>query len=172
MRELTKIAGRYKIGVDYHINERPHIEQDHYRHSDNDTYIGPDQLEEADELLDWIIERNRNGQPMINSASHLAAMKEFIRGRTGPWICRAGQNSSAIRIDGTLSPCFGLYSSKEDWGSVFEGHRFDARRLDAVKKECLPRCLSTCQFNMGDYYSGFSIVHWLTRHSAMGGRWE
>ena len=168
VRKLTEIAMQYRIGVDYHINERPHVEQAHYRPETMDTYIEPDQYEEADALLDWLIDRNLKGQPMINSAAHLAAMKPFLRGELETWPCRAGRNSSAIRVDGSLSPCFGLYSSDTDWGHI-GAPKFDPERIEAVKKQCLRHCLSTCQFTMGHYYEGLGFWYWAKKFSITGG---
>ena len=168
IKRLTEIAWENGVSVDYHINERPHYEQKHYRHAENDTYIMPDQFEEADALFDWLCDRQRKGQPMINTMNHLQAMKRFIRGEIEEWHCRAGLNSSAVRLDGTLSPCFGLYSADHDWGSIGEP-RFDPRKLNAMKKKCTKLCLSTCHFNMKEYYTGSPIRNWVKKHAETGG---
>ncbi len=168
-RQLVQLAADYKIGIDFHVNEPPLIPQHHYRHHGNDTYILPHQYDELDDLLDHLSERNRAGQNMINTVAHLQAMKAFARGIHEPWTCRAGHNSSAIRIDGSLSPCFGMYSSSHDWGDVYRGHRFDSAQLDAMKTECSKHCLSTCQYNMGYFYSHWSILRWVGTHSTTGG---
>ena len=168
-RRLADLAHDYKIGIDFHLNERPVVPQEHYRHQENDTYIRPEQLDELDDLLDYLSARNRAGQNMINSVSHLQAMKSFARGTYRPWTCRAGQNSSAIRVDGTLSPCFAMYSSSHDWGDVYRGHRFEPQQLEAMKAECRKHCLSTCQYNLGHYYDHWAILRWVGTHSTTGG---
>lgn len=70
---------------------------------------------------------------MVNSVKRLQDMKEFLRGKVEPWNCRAGQNSIIIRVDGTLAPCFPMYSATHDWG-VIENHKFDVSQLDGMKK--------------------------------------
>ncbi|MGB8866747.1 MAG: hypothetical protein WCC71_21870, partial [Candidatus Sulfotelmatobacter sp.] len=47
----------------------------------------------------------------------------------------AGQNSTIIRVDGSLSPCFPMYSATHDWG-VIENHKFDVPQLNETKKSC------------------------------------
>lgn len=170
VRQLTHIAADLGIGVDYHINERPHIEQSHYQYLDNDTYIRQDQWEVVDELIDWLIERNHKVQPMVNTVAHLQAMKAFYRDEIGDWSCRAGQNTVCIRIDGSLSPCFGLYSAKHDWGRIWDP-RFDPEELQSRKKKCTRACLSTCQYNAGVFYRDTlaSVSHWVWVHAAAGG---
>ena len=48
-----------------------------------------------------------------------------------------------IRTDGTLAPCFPMYSAGYDWGTVGD-HKFDVEQLDEMKKSCNSHCLSTC----------------------------
>ena len=57
---------------------------------------------------------------MVNSVRRLEEMKAFMRGKLQQWDCRAGQNSLIIRTDGTLAPCFPMYSASHDWGTA--GH--------------------------------------------------
>jgi MoaA/NifB/PqqE/SkfB family radical SAM enzyme len=78
--------------------------------------IYPEDWPKVDELVDWLIEKNKAGYKMVNSVKRLQDMKEFMRGKVEPWNCRAGQNSIIIRVDGTLAPCFPMYSAKHDWG--------------------------------------------------------
>jgi hypothetical protein len=55
---------------------------------------------------------------MVNSVKRLQDMKDFMRGRVEAWNCRAGQNNVIIRVDGTLAPCFAMYSATYDWGTI------------------------------------------------------
>ena len=107
-------------------------------------YLTPEDWPRVDELLDQLIDKNRQGYKMINSVQHLNDMKDFLRGKVEPWECRAGQNSLIIRTDGTLAPCFSLYSAKDAWGTI-ENPRFDLKEIDERKKTCTRKCLSTCQ---------------------------
>src|SRR5499427_9071372 len=120
VRELTEIAHDNKISTDYHINEEPLVEQPHFKHmTDNSTYFRPEDHPKVDELLDWLIEKQKSGYGMLNSVERLAEMKHFLRGaHQEPWNCRAGQNTLIIRVDGTLAPCFPMYSAAHDWGTV------------------------------------------------------
>jgi len=105
VKVLTEIAHQNKIGTDYHLNEQPQgfVNVDHYEHLDEGLHLTPDKYDEVDELLDWLIAKQRQGWPMVNSIEHLKAFKERMRGSMQPWDCRAGHNGALIRPDGTLS---------------------------------------------------------------------
>ena len=81
VRQLTDWAYAHRIATDYHINETPMLEQDdHFKHlSDNPTYIRPADWRRTDELIDWLIERNKAGYQMVNSVQRLEEMKAFMR---------------------------------------------------------------------------------------------
>lgn len=168
VKELTRIARDHDIGTDYHMNEHPVIEQKHYKYLEQGFWISDEHFRKTDELIDWLVERNLEGWPMVNSAEHLRAMKEFVRGKGGPWDCRAGINSLVIRLDGTLAPCFELYSTEKDWGRVWEP-AFDHARLREMKKECNPKCLSTCNYQVYHYYNTYSRgLEWVLKHIHRG----
>lgn len=170
VKQLTEIAHEYHIGTDYHINEPPYLEQPQFKHLDNDTYIRQEHWDAVDEVLDWVIAKNKEGYPMVNPIAHLEAMKQFMRGQVVQWDCRAGHNSMFIRVNGTLVPCFTLASSKEDWGDVFSGYRFDPEGLKAMKRECTKHCLSTCQYNLSHYYNiSTGTLRWVAKHARTGG---
>ena len=65
-----------------------------------------------------------------------------MKGNHFPWNCRAGQNSMIIRVDGTLAPCFPMYTASYDWG-VVGGHKFETKQLDHQKETCQTHCFST-----------------------------
>lgn len=158
VKELTEIAYDHDISTDYHINETPMIEQSHFKHLDgNSTYLRPEDYPKVDDLLDHLIDKHRQGYIMVNSKQHLADMKDFMRGKVRPWRCLAGQNTLVIRTDGTLAPCFPMYSAKYDWG-VIGDHKFDVNQLDEMKKSCTTHCLSTCQYTVGYYFSNRNVL--------------
>ncbi|MBD3310526.1 radical SAM protein [Candidatus Woesearchaeota archaeon] len=166
VRELTRIARKNDIGTDYHICEKPpkEVKLEHFNHRGNDLYITEKDWEKADELLDWLIRKNEQGYTMVNSKSHLKAMKRFMRGEKVKWKCLAGINGSFIRPDGSIAPCFTL-QEKGDWGNVFEGEKFDRDRLAEMKKECQDHCLSTCFFNLGRYCMSLKdSLRWAMKH--------
>jgi hypothetical protein len=51
----------------------------------------------VDELLDYLIDRNRAGYAMVNCTEHLRNMKSLLRGGVAPWPCRAGRNMVVCR---------------------------------------------------------------------------
>ena len=161
---LTEIAHDNRIGTDYHINEPEIVEHDHFTHKDSDLYFTREDWDAVDNLVDWIIKKNRQGYVMVNSIAHLEAMKGFVRSEGVPWPCRAGLNSLFICADGSLTPCFGQYESGDDWGTIWNP-KMDSARLDALKAGCNAKCLSTCNYNLAHYYSP-SIVHqWITKQA-------
>lgn len=166
---LTEIAHQNHIGTDYHLNEPPHgfVSIDHYKHRDDGLYIMPDQYDEVDKLLNWIIERQHQHWPMVNSIKHLQAFKDRMRGRIQPWDCRAGQNGFLIRPDGTLSPCFDMITYDYNWGRVWEPF-FDKGVLQSLKEKCLPLCSSTCFYNLGHYYNLHAVPEWVKKHVQVG----
>lgn len=165
VRKLTEIAHYHNIGTDYHINEAPVISQEHYKQGNRGYWITRDYYAQVDRLVDWLAERNLRGYPMVNSVDHLMAMKDFIRRKNKPWSCRAGHNSLVIKLDGSLAPCFELYSSKDDWGTIFNP-RLDPERLEMQKKECNSSCLSTCNYQVSHYYdSYYRGLKWVLKHA-------
>ena len=169
VRQLTEIAHDHGISTDYHINEMPLIEQRHFRHLDeeNPTYIRPEDRPAVGEALDWLIAKQKSGYGMTNSIERLAQMKDFMRGDLEPWNCRAGQNTLIIRVDGTLAPCFPMYSATHDWG-VVGTPRFEPQQLDAMKTDCQRHCFSTLNHIVGYCYNDRRVIHWLLKQARHG----
>lgn len=169
VRELTEIAHEYKISTDYHINEMPLVDQPHFTHlSENSTYLRPDDSEKVDALIDWLIEKQQAGYGMLNSVPRLAEMKRFVRGaHHEPWNCRAGQNTVIIRVDGTLAPCFPMYSAMHDWG-VVDAPKFDRGQLQAMKATCEPNCFSTLNHIVGWCYNDARVIKFVLKQAAHG----
>jgi len=156
--------------VDFHINETPMLEQGHFQHYDNNsTYIQPEDWPRVDDLIDWIIDKKRQGYRVVNSVQRLNQMKDFMRGRVEPWSCRAGQNNVIIRVDGSLAPCFPMYSATYDWGTV-GNHRFDVRQLDDMKESCQKHCFSTLNHNLAYCYNDMRVIKWLLKQARNGFR--
>lgn len=163
VKMLTEIAHDNGVATDYHINEPHIVERDHFKHRGSDLWITPKDWEEVDDLLGWLIDRNKSGYVMVNSIEHLKAMKDFIRMKMKPWDCRAGQNSLFIGIDGEIAPCFGQYDSGQDWGTIFN-YQYNPERLNALKETCSLKCFSTCNFTLKDYYQPFKVHKWIFKH--------
>ncbi len=202
VRKLTEYARQNRVATDYHINETPLLKQDeHFKHlADNPTYIRPEDWDDVDALIDWLIEKNRAGYQMVNSVARLQEMKAFLRMSSGldlkkygwhgkgadgngdsaeqiarmpgivqdergnlhfaEWNCRAGQNNVIIRTDGTVAPCFPMYSSTFDWGNI-DAPKFDQRQLRAMKKECQQHCFSTLNHNLAYCYNDARVLKFL-----------
>jgi MoaA/NifB/PqqE/SkfB family radical SAM enzyme len=168
IRELTEIAHDVGIATDYHINESPMLEQPGFRHQErNSTYITEADWPRVDALIDWLVEKNRSGYKMVNSVRRLLDMKAFMRGQVQAWDCRAGQNSLIIRTDGTLAPCFPMYSATWDWG-VAGKPRFDAAQLSAVKEACQPHCFSTLNHSLAYCYHAGRAIRWVLKQALHG----
>ncbi len=100
---LTEIAHQNRIGTDYHLNEPPHdfVNTEHYRHKDDGLFITPDQYDEVDELLDWLIDKQRQGWPMVNSIAHLKPLRTVCGGDEPG---TAGRPQARIRPEESLRP--------------------------------------------------------------------
>jgi MoaA/NifB/PqqE/SkfB family radical SAM enzyme len=171
VKELTEIAHDNGIATDYHVNETPMLEQTHFKHLDeNQTYLTPDDWPKVDALLDYLQDKRLNhGYKMANPVQHMEDMKLLMRGEVPPWQCRAGQNSLIIRTDGSLAPCFPMYSATHDWGTV-GNHKFDVKQLDEMKQECTKHCLSTCNYILGYCYDNMRVISWGLKQALHGFR--
>src|ERR1700683_2357753 len=168
IRQLTEIARQHRIATDYHINEPPMIEPEHFEHfHDNVTYIHKEDWPEVDKLVDWLIEKNQSGYKMVNSVQRLNEMREFMRGKLQEWNCRAGHNTVIIRVDGTLAPCFPMYSANFDWGVVGK-HNFEKKQLEEMKTGCQPHCFSTLNHNLAYCYDAARVVKWMGKQALRG----
>jgi MoaA/NifB/PqqE/SkfB family radical SAM enzyme len=170
VKQLTEIARDNGIGTDYHINEAPMLEQGHFQHlEENETYLRPEDFPQVDALLDYLMDKQRQGYKMPNPRQHMEDMKDLMRGRVNPWPCRAGQNTMIIRTDGTLAPCFPMYSAGHDWGTV-GNHKFDVKQLDEMKKSCNSHCLSTCNYILSYCYNAKRVIYWFLKQARHGFR--
>ena len=170
VKALTEIAHEHKISTDYHINETPLVDQPHFKHlnDENPTYFRPEDHEKIDEVIDWLIAKQNAGYGMLNSVERLAEMKRFVRGaHHEPWNCRAGQNTLIIRVDGTLAPCFPMYSATHDWG-VVGAQKFDGAQLDQMKVTCEPNCFSTLNHIVGWCYNDGRVIRWVMKQARHG----
>ena len=100
IRLVTEYARERRIATDYHLNETPMLEQDdHFKHlHDNPTYIYPDDWRAVDELIDWLIDRNKAGYQMVNSVPRLQEMKAFMRMSHGRDLPRVGWNGDGTGV--------------------------------------------------------------------------
>jgi MoaA/NifB/PqqE/SkfB family radical SAM enzyme len=209
VKRVTEYAREHRIATDYHINETPMLEQDeHFKHlSENPTYIRPEDWRATDELIDWIIEKNKSGYQMVNSVRRLQEMKTFMRMSSGldvrkvgwygdgsgvngdleemlkrtpgieqdehgdlrftDWNCRGGQNNVIIRTDGTVAPCFPMYSATYNWGNI-DKFNFDPTELKTMKKTCEKHCFSTLNHNLSYCYDGKRVMKWMWKQAKNG----
>ena len=206
IRLLTEYAHDHRFATDYHINETPMLEQDeHFKHLlENPTYLRPADWRQTDELIDWIIEKNKVGYQMVNSVRRLQEMKAFVRMSSGrdihkvgwygdgtgtdrqlenilattpgtvrgdngdvhftEWNCRAGQNNVVIRTDGTIAPCFPMYSATCDWGNI-DNPKFNLTQLKCMKQTCQKHCFSTLNHNLGYCYNDARVIKFIWKQA-------
>jgi len=102
IRLLTECAREHRLATDYHLNETPMLEQDdHFKHlHENPTYIYPEDWRAVDELIDWLIAKNKAGYQMVNSVPRLHEMKAFMRMSSGLDLRRVGWNGDGTRTNG------------------------------------------------------------------------
>src|SRR5690242_4102478 len=168
VKELATIAHENGISITFHINEAPMMEQGHFKHlHENDTYIRPEDFPVVDDLLDWLIDKQRQGWKMVDSIPRLQNMKGFMRGVGEHWGCRAGQNWLIIRTNGTLAPCFPPHYASYDWGSIGNQKR-DRRQLSEMKRGCEPHCFSTLGYNVAYCYNTARVMKWLWKQAMNG----
>lgn len=168
VKELTEIARANGIATDYHINESPMIQEGHFKHyAENETFIRREDWPRVDALIYWLIQKNRSGYKMVNSVHRLEEMKAFMRVKLQDWKCRAGQNNVIIRVDGTLAPCFPMYSATCDWGTI-ENPKFSVPQLEGMKKGCQPHCFSTLNHNLAYCYDDARAIRWVLKQAARG----
>lgn len=96
------------------------------------------------------------------AGEQLARMPGIIQDASGDlhfaeWNCRAGQNNVVVRTDGTVAPCFPMYSSPFDWGNLDEA-KFDAEQLATMKKSCQQHCFSTLNHNLAYCYNDARVI--------------
>jgi MoaA/NifB/PqqE/SkfB family radical SAM enzyme len=169
VRQLTELAHDHGIATDYHICETPMTEQSHFAENtpENPVFIRPEDQPAVGELVDWLIEKQSSGYKMLNSNERLAQMKSFVAGNLHDWNCRAGHNSLIIRVDGTLAPCFPLYSANYDWGTI-ENHKFETSQLKEMKKSCQTHCFSTLNHILAFCYNDARVIRFLLREAMHG----
>ncbi len=168
VRALTEFAHDYDIGIDYHIVESPMLEAPHFKHlQDNPTFLYEEDYGKVDELIDWIVEKHEQGYRIVNQKNRLIQMKEFLRSEIEPWGCRAGQNTLIVRTDGTLAPCFPMYSATYDW-DVAGAPKFDRNQLTEMKKECEKTCFSTLNHIVSYVYNNGRVIRWILRNAKNG----
>jgi len=168
VRQLTEIAREHRVATDYHINETPMLEPEHFEHFENNpTFIRKEDWPAVSELVEWLIEKNKSGYKMVNSVQRLNEMREFMKGKLQEWNCRAGHNNVIVRVDGTLAPCFPMYSATYDWGVVGQ-HRFETKQLQEMKVGCQPHCFSTLNHNLAYCYDVARVVKWVGKQALRG----
>jgi MoaA/NifB/PqqE/SkfB family radical SAM enzyme len=168
VRQLTEIAHDNNIAIDYHIVESPMLEQKYFKKlNDNPTYLRPEDHPKVVELIDWILDKKRQGYKVVNQTERIEQMKHFVQGKHEPWGCRAGQSTLIIRTDGTLAPCFPMYSAVYDWGTAGKP-KFEQKQLKEMKKECELHCFSTLNHIVSYAYNDARVIKFILRQARHG----
>jgi MoaA/NifB/PqqE/SkfB family radical SAM enzyme len=168
VRMLTELAHDHHIATDYHICETPMLEQDDFLvSSDSPVFIREEDHAAIGELIDWLIDKQKAGWKMVNSVERLAQMKSFIRHELDEWNCRAGLNTLIIRTDGSIAPCFPMYSATYDWGTI-ETPRIEPQQLRVMKQSCEKNCFSTLNHILAFCYNDARVIRWLGKQALHG----
>ena len=168
VRQLTELAHENGIATDYHICETPLMEHDNFQHLENNpVFIREEDHAPIGKLLDWLIDKQKSGWRMLNSVQRLGEMKSFMQHEIQSWGCRAGMNSLIIRTDGTLAPCFPMYSATHDWGTI-ENPKMEPRQLEELKHNCESNCFSTLNHILAFCYNDARVIKWLLKQASHG----
>ena len=105
-------------------------------------------------------------------SAKLATTPGLVQGEEGDvhftdWNCRAGENNVIIRTDGTVGPCFPMYSATYDWGTI-EQQKFETAQLKQMKQTCQKHCFSTLNHNLGYCYNDARVIKWLWQQAKRG----
>jgi MoaA/NifB/PqqE/SkfB family radical SAM enzyme len=162
VRMLTEYAHAHCVATDYHINETPMIEQnDHFKHLyGNPTYIRPQDWRALDELIDWIIAKNKAGYQMVNSVKRLQEMKAFVRMSSGLDIRKHGWYGDGANGDLTkmLTSLPGVAQDAHghihfsDW-NCRAGQNNVIIRTDGTVAPCFPMYAATFDWGNIDRFS-------------------
>jgi MoaA/NifB/PqqE/SkfB family radical SAM enzyme len=159
VRQITEYAREHRIATDYHLNETPMLEQDeHFKHLyENPTYIRPEDWRRTDDLIDWIIEKNKAGYQMVNSIQRLQEMKAFVRMSSGADLKTLGWYGDGSNSNGdaahALANMPGIVQDKNgelhftEW-NCRAGQNNVIIRTDGTVAPCFPMYPST--FNWGN----------------------
>jgi MoaA/NifB/PqqE/SkfB family radical SAM enzyme len=161
VRMITEYAREHRLATDYHINETPMLEQDaHFKHLDeNPTYIRPSDWRAVDELIGWIIEKNKSGYQMVNSVARLEEMKAFVRMSSGLDLRRTGWYGDGAGTNGDIGAQIestpGITRAEDgnlhfkDW-NCRAGQNNVVIRTDGTLAPCFPMYPATCDWGTVD----------------------
>ena len=83
------------------------------------------------------------------------------------WIVIQPDDTVIIRVDGSLAPCFPMYSATHDWGFV-GAPKFDTKQLREMKDTCETHCFSTLNHIVGYCYNDRRVINWLFKQARHG----
>ncbi len=164
IKKLTEYAHDHRIATDYHINKTPMLEQDeHFKHlSENPTYFYPEDWRDTDNLVDWIIEKNKAGYQMVNSVKRLEEMKTFMRMSSGVDLREAGWygdgNASEGETAAMLKKAAGISQGENgelnfaEW-NCRAGQNNVIIRTDGTGAPCFPMYSATHDWGNIDQFS-------------------
>jgi len=112
--------------------------------------------------LGWFGDKNSKDEAALCQISSMPGIVQKADGEVhfAEWSCRAGQSNVVVRTDGTVAPCFPMYSSVFDWGNS-QYPKFDQGQLRAMKKQCQRHCFSTLNHNLAYYYNDAWVIRFV-----------
>ncbi len=164
VKMLTQYAREHRVATDYHINETPMLEQDdHFKHLyENPTYIRPEDWRAIDELINWIIDKNKAGYQMVNSVQRLQEMKAFVRMSSGLDIRKYGWYGDGTGANGDVTKMLtslpGIVQDADgeihftDW-NCRAGQNNVIIRTDGTVAPCFPMYPSTFDWGNIDQFT-------------------
>lgn len=105
-------------------------------------------------------------------ATMVGNIRGIEKGSTGDlqfahWDCRAGENNVIIRTDGTIGPCFPMYSATYDWGNI-DVPKMDHDQMREMKQTCQRHCFSTLNHNLAYCYNDRRVIKFLWEQAKRG----
>jgi hypothetical protein len=84
---------------------------------------------------------------------------QLVSSHFAEWNCRAGQNNVVVR----LAPCFPMYASTYDWGTI-DQHKFEDGQLTDMKNTCQRHCFSTLNHNLTYCYNDSRVIKFVWKN--------
>jgi len=134
------------------------MEQEHFNIFTKRHYIRPQDFPVVDELLDWLIDKQRQGWKMSIRLLVLAEHERVhLRGGGEHWgMPRRTELADYSNQTGRWLRAFPCITLNYDWGTV-GNQKFDVQQLSDMKKGCEPNCFSTLGYNVAYCYSSARV---------------
>ena len=171
VKQLATIAHDNGISITFHINEAPMMEQGHFKHlHENDTYIRPEDFPVVDDLLDWLIDKQRQGCKMVEF--HCSPAKHerlYARRWRALGMPRRTELAGIIRTNGRSHRVF-RFTTRPTIRGRLSNQKFDVQQLDEMKKGFEPQAAAFRRsgYNVAYCYDAARVMKWLFKQAQHG----